>query len=145
MLKSHLGVAIVLSCASTVALAQEWRPIDGTSSKFNTSVTRLSPSVMRVWEKYMLSPEHLEYLQRQGLAEKYRDYAYTLALRQIDCSRQTHGFVIITDYNARDLPTVPSVDFSDTEIEMLAAEPGTNAEALLASACEYAFKRTKKK
>lgn len=138
-------VAIAFAAASLSASAQEWRPVEGTDARFNTAITRVSPTVVRVWEKYALPPEQLDYARANGLTDKYIGYAYTLALQQIDCEARRHGFVAITDYNSKGLPTARTVTVPDEKIDMQPVEPDTNAGALVDTVCEHVTRRGKKK
>jgi hypothetical protein len=142
-----LVLGLLLGISQQYAIAADWRPVPGSASTtFDASrITRVSPTVIRVWERYTLSEESLDNVRKKGLSEEYVDYSYTIALRQIDCKRQTHGFVSIHNFNSRGYPTAPSVDFKDSEIEMTAAPPDTKAEGLIAAACDYANKTQKKK
>ena len=89
--------------------------------------------------------EALDYVRKLGLAEEYRDYSYSIALRQIDCGKQTHGFVSIHNFNSRGAPTGPSTNVKDADIEMNQTAPDTNAEALIAAVCDYNKQKLRKK
>ena len=145
--RAHLLVLAFLAVVgSSMARAEEWQPIPKSESTFDASrITRVSPSVLRVWERYVLIDEALDYVKRKGLADEYRDYSYSIALRQIDCSKQTHGFVSIHNFNSRGAPTGPSTNVKDAEIEMNPAAPGTNAAALIAAVCNYSKRSPRKK
>lgn len=141
-----LIVVLLATVGSPMAWAEDWRPIPKTNSTFDaSSITRVSPSVLRVWERYVLINEALDYARRKELADEYRDYSYSIALRQIDCSKRTHGFVSIHNFNSRGAPTGPSTNVKVADIEMNPAVPGTNAAALIATVCNYAKGSPQKK
>jgi hypothetical protein len=136
---------VLLGVASATAWAEDWRPISKSDRAFDASrITRVSPSVLRVWERYVLIDEALDYARRKGLADEYRDYSYSIALRQLDCGKQTHGFVSIHNFNSRGAPTGPSTNVKDADIEMNPAAPGTNAEALITAVCDYSKRNLRK-
>ena len=141
-----LVVVLLFSVGSAPVWAADWRPIPKTDSVFDASrVTRVTPSILRVWERYVLIDEAMDYLKKKGLVDEYLDYSYSIALRQIDCGKQTHGFVSIHNFNSRGAPTGPSTNVKHSDIEMNPAAPGTNAEALITTVCDYSKKTSKKK
>jgi hypothetical protein len=146
-IRARILTAILLATVGSATVsAADWRPIPNSDSSFDASrITRLSPSILRVWEKYVLIDEALDYARKKGLSDEYRDYSYSIALRQIDCGRQTHGFVSIHNFNSRGAPTGPSTDVKDADIEMNPAAPGTNAEALIEAICGYSNRKLRKK
>ncbi|TCV82719.1 surface-adhesin E family protein [Sulfurirhabdus autotrophica] len=126
--------------------AEDWRPVANSNSTFDSSrVTRVSPSVIRVWERSILVDEALDYARMKGLANEYVDYSYSINLHQLDCGKQTHGFVSINNFNSRGAPTSPSTNIKDSEIKMEPAVPGTNADNLIKAVCDFANKRPKKR
>ena len=137
---------LLLGVTSATVWAEDWRSIADSKNAFDASrITRVSPSTLRVWEKYVLIDEALDYVKKQGLADEYRDYSYSIALRQIDCSKQTHGFVSIHNYNTRGAPTGPSTNVKVDDVEMDSAPPGSNAEALIYTVCNYSKRNLRKK
>lgn len=95
-----LGLLTISFCHQSAA--QDWRPVPDSIYLFDAStIRRMSPTMIRVWNKYVLIEESLQYMRKKGLADQYEDYAYSVALSQIDCRTLTHGFVNITNYNSR--------------------------------------------
>ncbi len=138
-------VILLASLCSVTASAADWHKIPNSDSSFDTSrITRISPSILRVWEKYVLMDENLDYARKLGLSDEYRDYSYSIALRQIDCGQQTHGFISIHNFDSHGVPT-SSTNFKDADIEMNRAVPDTKAEALIGAVCDYSKHKLSKK
>lgn len=138
MLNRPLVTAVLLATAFPVtAYGQDWRPVPASNSAFDASkIARVSDSVVRVWERYTLVDSALEYARQKGHAEQYRDYAYSMALRQIDCARQTAGFVIIHNYDKSGAQIGPAANVPDRAVDMQPAAPGTNAGDLVKAVCD---------
>lgn len=144
--QTSIALILLLPTASTTTCAQDWHPIFNSDSSFDASrVTRVSPSLLRVWERYVLIDEALDYARKKGLADEYRDYSYSIALGQIDCDKKTHGFVSIFNFNSRGAPIGPSTNVKDADIEMNPAPPGTVADNLITTVCNFAKRNLRKK
>ena len=138
-------VILLASLCSVIAFVADWHKIPNMDSLFDTlRITRISPSILRVWEKYVLMDENLDYARKLGLSDEYRDYSYSIALRQIDCGQQTHGFISIHNFDSHGVPT-SSTNFKDADIEMNRAVPDTKAEALIGAVCDYSKHKLSKK
>ena len=139
-------VVLLFSIGSATVWAQDWRPIPRSDWVFDASqITRMSPSILRVWVRYILIDEALDYVRKKGMVDDYRDYSYSISLSQIDCGKQTLGFVSINNFNSRGTPTGPGTNVKDSDIEMNPAVPGSNADALITAVCDYIKRNPKKK
>ncbi len=142
----RLILCLLLALAAAPAWAQDWRPIPNSNSAFEaSSIARLSPSVLRVWERYVLIEEALAYAREKGLSDEFRDYSYSVSLRQIDCVKKTDGFVTINNYNSRGALTAPSTNIKDGDIEMVPSAPGTSADALAKAVCNFSKPKSQNK
>lgn len=125
------------------ASATDWRPAgDG---EFDASrITRISPSVIRVWQKHVLCEEILDYVRKNDPDHDYSDYSHTIALQQIDCKKQKIGMVSIRAYNTRG-GVINSIDNNDSDIVMDHVIPDSYGEDFVQEVCNYANKKPKKK
>jgi hypothetical protein len=141
-----IALLFLIGTTWSMAWAADWRPIPDSNDVFDGSrITKILPLVLRVWTRYTLNDAALEYVKKKGLTEEYRDYSYSVALRQIDCGKRTHGFVSIHNFNARGGPLGPSIAIKDADIEMNEAAPETEAEGLIAAVCAYSKVAVRKK
>ena len=125
--------------------AEDWRPVPNSSinSMFDASrLIRISPSVIRVWEKSVLPKEIMDKMRRGDKANDYSDYSYTITLCQIDCEKRTKGFVSVHYYNSRGT-IIRSFYREDSNIEMVSDRPGSNGKLLTQTVCDYVNKISK--
>ena len=134
-----LAPCFFLSALQPVSAA-DWRPAG--NSHFDASrITRVSPSLIRVWEKAVYPKEILLQIEKMtGL--DYSRYAYSIDLRQVDCKKRLLGGLNNTDYD-----TSGSVIRTEKFKKAIMNEtpPGSGGEAFVTAVCNYANKDAKKK
>jgi len=143
-LKPVLFAMLLVPCLFLAGLqtvsAADWRPAG--NSQFDASrVTRVSPSVIRVWEKAVYPDAMLSQIQKlSGL--DYSRYAYSIDLRQVDCKKRLLGGLNNTDYDSSG-NVIRTEKFK--KVIMNEVPPGTGGEAFVTALCNHADKDTKGK
>jgi len=129
----------VLSALLPVSAA-DWRPAG--NSQFDASrITRVSPSLIRVWEKAVYPDAMLFQMQKlSGL--DYSRYAYSIDLRQVDCKKRLLGGLNNTDYDSSG-NVIRTEKFK--KIIMNEVPPGSGGEAFVTAVCNHVDKETKGK
>lgn len=134
-----LTLGLFLGALRPVCAAQ-WRPA-GDSEFDSAGITRLSPSVIRVWEKTVYGEAVLKDLQGKNPGRDYSAYAHTVQLSQVYCEQGTIGQVSSTDYTARGeaiaTERFETDGFEDYGIKMEKPAPGSQREAFVRTVCEY--------
>ncbi|HEX2956671.1 MAG TPA: surface-adhesin E family protein [Chitinispirillaceae bacterium] len=125
--------------------AANWRSVG--KSQFDASrISRVSPSIIRVWEKVQLPEDALEEL-RKDQAHDYSDYSYTINRKRIDCKKKTIAGAGSTDYNSHgqliQYFDEKSIRFND--IQALSVAPYSQGEKFIEAVCDYVNKVSKKK
>jgi len=137
-------LGLSLSVGQT-AFASDWRPVD--NAKFDAStITRISPSVICVWERTIFLKEDLDRL-RMDKGRDYSDYSHTMNRKQIDCKERMIGGVISTDYNSHG-GVIESFDERNVRyenIQMLPVVSGSHGEAFVQTVCDHVNKVTMEK
>jgi len=135
--KRMFFTGVFISCLFLVggqsASAEDWRPIKDSNSFFDASrITRVSPSVIRAWERVF--------------PERYpQDPTFSVLLRfQIDCRKQTIGIVHRTHYNSNGR-VIYDADFERSGIKMQKAVPDSHEEDIVQSVCDHVNAPPKKK
>lgn len=139
-LKQTFFMAVFVSCFFLVGLqavsAADWKPAG--NSEFDASrITRVSPSVIRVWERATWSEQTLFQIQTvTGL--NYTHYSHSIDLRQVDCKRHLLGGLNNTDYDKRG-----SVIRSEKYPKVIMNEqpPGSGGEAFINTVCDFVNKK----
>lgn len=143
-LKSVLFAILLVSCFFLAGLqtvsAADWRPAG--NSQFDASrITRVSPSLIRVWEKAVYPDAMLFQMQKlSGL--DYSRYAYSIDLRQVDCKKRLLGGLNNTDYDSSG-NVIRTEKFK--KIIMNEVPPGSGGEAFVTAVCNHVDKETKGK
>jgi len=143
-LKPVLFAMLLVPCLFLAGLqtvsAADWRPAG--NSQFDASrITRVSPSVIRVWEKAVYPDAILSQMQKlSGL--DYSRYAYSIDLRQVDCKKRLLGGVSGTEYNRNGSPIHTE---TYKKVIMNEVPPGSHGESFVVAVCNYVEKEAKKK
>lgn len=120
--------------------AADWRPAG--NSHFDASrITRVSPSLIRVWEKAVYPKELLLQIQKMtGL--DYSRYVYSVDLRQVDCKKRLLGGLNNTDYDSNG-NVIRTEKFK--KVIMNEIPPGSGGEAFVTAVCDFVNKQGKGK
>ena len=144
----HLSFVICLTLLGTGqndTFAADWRPLPYTKSNGmfeSSSITRVSPSVMRVWFKCVIPKTILDEERKAGSADLYEDYAYTTMQLQIDCKEQTIGYMTILNHDSKGQLIKPTFSFEDIEMQPVIQD--SESEVILSTVCDFANKNMNK-
>ncbi len=134
-----LTLGLFLGAVQSLSAAK-WRPA-GDSEFDAAGITRLSPSVIRVWGKTVYGEAILKDLQKKNPGGDYSTYAHTVQLSQIYCEKRLIGRVSSTDYNAKGqviaTERFETDGFEDYGILMESPAPGSQNEAFVRTVCDY--------
>jgi len=122
----------------------DWLPAG--DSEFDASrITRISPAVVRVWERAVFSEDVLDEL-RKDQTHDYSDYSHTINRKRINCKKRTIGGAGSTDYNSRGgvIQYFDETNVKSKDIQMLPVASCSYGESFIQTVCYYVNKVSKK-
>jgi len=137
----YMCAVCLFLCVGSTVFAADWRPAGDT--EFDASrITRISPSVIHVWERSKLPKEIVDNFQKDRIGD-YSDYSHTIALEQIDCKNQATGVIMGVDYSSHGDVIFQTGKFKNINMEQTV--PNSRGEYSVQEICNYVNKVSKKK
>ncbi len=143
-MKKFLVAAILLPglCFANYAYTADWQPVRNSQigSRFDASrISYVSPSIIRVWEKFILPDKLLDKTKGNDNVDLVADYAYTIVHAQVDCRRRSVGYVSLNHYNSRGFVAVhyDGTTYEESKTKMESVLPNSEGEDLVKTVCKF--------